>query len=230
VDLAAVESAMLRSPAMPLRIRTSTAAFDYVLWSSRRLGASAWLTSAAQRRAAEALARRYRLPAPLHLAAAARSRHDVWAADSAWVAAFVAGEASGPPEGASGAARDPSGTPRGASGLPRGASGLPVAVRHATWNAWIPGGAASGSGACACCRRTITQQDFECGHVVAAALGGAARVENLRPLCRSCNRSMGAEDMRAFARRHFGDAEVDPKETQQPQQTIEITMDIDITE
>jgi hypothetical protein len=42
---------------------------------------------------------------------------------------------------------------------------------------------------------------------------------------------MGAEDMRAFARRHFGDAEVDPKETQQqPQQqrTIEILMDIDV--
>jgi 5-methylcytosine-specific restriction endonuclease McrA len=72
------------------------------------------------------------------------------------------------------------------------------------WNAWVPGAARAGEGACACCGRSITQQDFECGHVVAAARGGSTRVDNMRPVCRACNRSMGVTDMREFAAAHFG--------------------------
>jgi hypothetical protein len=36
---------------------------------------------------------------------------------------------------------------------------------------------------------------FESGHVEAAARGGRATLSNLRPICSSCNRSMGANRM-----------------------------------
>jgi 5-methylcytosine-specific restriction endonuclease McrA len=82
---------------------------------------------------------------------------------------------------------------------------VPVAVRHAVWNAWM-GGAAMGAGPCHVCARIITQQDFECGHVVAASRGGDVSVGNLRPICRSCNRSMGARNLTDFREAHFHQA------------------------
>lgn len=76
---------------------------------------------------------------------------------------------------------------------------IPKATRIALWNRTF--GERRGIGACHCCRREVTQQDFECGHVVAAARGGTDALDNLRPLCATCNRSMGAEDMDAFMKR-----------------------------
>lgn len=77
--------------------------------------------------------------------------------------------------------------------------GIPKATRVALWNRTF--GERRGVGACFCCKRDITQQSFECGHIVAAARGGTDALENLRPLCATCNRSMGAEDMDAFMQR-----------------------------
>jgi 5-methylcytosine-specific restriction endonuclease McrA len=91
-----------------------------------------------------------------------------------------------------------------ASSAPSAAK-VPVAVRHAVWNAWM-GGAAVGAGPCHVCARVITQQDFECGHVVAASRGGDVSVGNLRPICRSCNRSMGARNLADFREAHFHQA------------------------
>ena len=74
---------------------------------------------------------------------------------------------------------------------------IPKATRTAVWNRFF--GVRTGVGTCQCCRREITQQDFECGHVIAASNGGAAVLGNLRPVCRTCNRSMGATNMDDFA-------------------------------
>ena len=63
----------------------------------------------------------------------------------------------------------------------------------ALWNRVF--GELAGAGQCACCRRTITQQGFECGHVIPVAKGGTDALENLRPICTLCNRSMGANHM-----------------------------------
>ena len=79
---------------------------------------------------------------------------------------------------------------------------MPSAVRVALWNAWH--GSDSGTGSCFCCGTKVTQQDFEAGHVVAASKGGPCRVDNLRVLCRACNRSMGARNLLEFAEEHFG--------------------------
>lgn len=40
---------------------------------------------------------------------------------------------------------------------------------------------------------------WEVSHVIPHRDGGSERIENLRPLCRSCNRSMGKTEFKAFA-------------------------------
>lgn len=44
---------------------------------------------------------------------------------------------------------------------------------------------------------------FECGHVVAEALGGQSTIENLRPICKDCNLSMGTKNLFEFKEKHF---------------------------
>lgn len=79
---------------------------------------------------------------------------------------------------------------------------IPNAIRCATWNSAF-GGPHVGAGTCACCARSITQQDFECGHVVSHASGGSTTLGNLRPICKTCNRSMGARNMEEFKLLYF---------------------------
>lgn len=80
---------------------------------------------------------------------------------------------------------------------------LPSAVRMAVWNRWF--GMEKGTGDCQCCGRVVYQQDFECGHVVAHSKGGADTIDNLRPICRTCNRSMGDRDFDEFREAYWSD-------------------------
>lgn len=48
------------------------------------------------------------------------------------------------------------------------------------------------------CGEKITPFNFECGHVISVANGGGNTIENLRPICSRCNRSMGTENMDEF--------------------------------
>ena len=57
---------------------------------------------------------------------------------------------------------------------------------------------------CLCCKKTtIKNVEFECGHVVAKSKGGGDEIHNLRPICSSCNKSMGTTDMIDFVKQ-FG--------------------------
>jgi 5-methylcytosine-specific restriction endonuclease McrA len=73
---------------------------------------------------------------------------------------------------------------------------LPKSVRLALWNNTF--GECQGAGTCCCCGRIITQQTFEAGHVHAQSLGGSDTIDNLRPICGPCNRSMGNTCMDEF--------------------------------
>lgn len=80
---------------------------------------------------------------------------------------------------------------------------IPKGVRTHVWNEYI--GKEKGEGLCYCCgKNMIDKAAFEAGHVVPEVKGGAATPENLRPICGSCNRSMGDTDMRDYAKRHYG--------------------------
>ena len=48
---------------------------------------------------------------------------------------------------------------------------------------------------CFVCQDKINVWDFECGHVQSHAEGGPISLENLRPICGSCNKSMGSTNL-----------------------------------
>jgi len=51
---------------------------------------------------------------------------------------------------------------------------------------------------CFVCKRIISFTQMECGHVVSHSHGGEAKLSNLRPICTSCNRSMGTKNIHDY--------------------------------
>lgn len=79
---------------------------------------------------------------------------------------------------------------------------IPASLRKAVWHTYI--GVEKGLSVCPCCKiQNISQLEFDCGHVVAEARGGETNLDNLRPVCHTCNLSMGTRDMFEFAKQHF---------------------------
>lgn len=89
---------------------------------------------------------------------------------------------------------------------PRKKRSIPKVLKDHCWSVWVGDDVARTQ--CLCCgRNEIRMNNFHCGHVVAEARGGEMSVENLRPVCATCNLSMGSENMDAFrARCGFGPA------------------------
>lgn len=77
-------------------------------------------------------------------------------------------------------------------------SKLSAALRNAVWNEYI--GSGEGKGVCFCCGlEPLLRSNYECGHVVSKAKGGLDQLNNLRPVCGMCNKSMGVKNMIEFA-------------------------------
>jgi hypothetical protein len=78
---------------------------------------------------------------------------------------------------------------------------IPKALRRVVWNTWI--GEDIGGTQCLCCKsKKISQFDFHCGHIISEKDGGETTVNNLKPICASCNLSMGSENMDDFIKRN----------------------------
>ncbi len=78
---------------------------------------------------------------------------------------------------------------------------LPKSVRENVWIRYIGN---SMVGKCYVCRRAITHDHFQAGHVISRANGGGDTPENLRPICGSCNRGMGTKNMKEYAKKYYG--------------------------
>jgi 5-methylcytosine-specific restriction endonuclease McrA len=79
---------------------------------------------------------------------------------------------------------------------------IPKSLKMLVWHTYI--GKEVGLAKCLCCKnKEITQMDFDCGHVVAESCGGVTTVNNMRPICAKCNRSMKAMDMNDFIEKYF---------------------------
>jgi 5-methylcytosine-specific restriction endonuclease McrA len=79
---------------------------------------------------------------------------------------------------------------------------IPKSLKMLVWHTYI--GKEVGLAKCLCCKnKEITQMDFDCGHVVAESRGGVTTVNNMRPICTKCNRSMKAMDMNDFIEKYF---------------------------
>lgn len=79
---------------------------------------------------------------------------------------------------------------------------IPRAVKNAVWIKYV--GEEVGNTKCFVCNlKTISQMTFHCGHVIAEANGGQIHIDNLRPICSTCNQSMGTMNMDEFRNKHF---------------------------
>lgn len=74
---------------------------------------------------------------------------------------------------------------------------IPATVRNIVWATYI--GKNKSSDKCFVCNNeSITKANFECGHIISRNNGGSITVENLRPLCSMCNKSIGKNNVDEF--------------------------------
>ncbi len=79
---------------------------------------------------------------------------------------------------------------------------IPASLKCSVWDTYI--GKEKGEGNCYCCRRkNIRQNEFQAGHVIPEHHGGPTTLDNLRPICASCNQSMGTRNMNSFSIKYF---------------------------
>lgn len=84
-------------------------------------------------------------------------------------------------------------------GKPR--KSIPKKIRAQVWE--IAFGSTT-DGKCYCCNASMKcLETWHAGHIVASANGGTDTVDNLRPICASCNLSMGTENMDSFKNRCY---------------------------
>lgn len=79
---------------------------------------------------------------------------------------------------------------------------IPKTLRNSVWNKYIGDNVAKAY--CICCNdKLISMQEFQCGHIIAEVENGPLTMENLRPICSCCNKSMGKTNMRFFIEKTF---------------------------
>ena len=73
---------------------------------------------------------------------------------------------------------------------------IPLAVRNAVWGKYV---GMSYNALCFCCNfEPITKVNYECGHIISEKNGGKIHLDNLRPICSACNKSVGSKNMEHF--------------------------------
>jgi 5-methylcytosine-specific restriction endonuclease McrA len=78
---------------------------------------------------------------------------------------------------------------------------IPPNLKRNVWNKYI--GEDIGKAKCTCCRLVdITQLSFHCGHIIAEAKGGELKMDNLKPICQSCNSSMSTMNMNEYIEKY----------------------------
>ena len=71
---------------------------------------------------------------------------------------------------------------------------IPPSLKIKVWNKHI--GDEIGKSKCLCCNVIdIYQASFSCGHIISEHCGGELKLNNLKPICSSCNSSMGTKNM-----------------------------------
>jgi hypothetical protein len=92
---------------------------------------------------------------------------------------------------------------------------IPLSLKALVWNKYI--GEEKGIGYCQCCRKNVIKQiSFHCGHIISERNGGSTTLNNLIPLCQTCNLSMGRQNMNEFVKKYGFHDELDnslPKRT-----------------
>jgi chromosome segregation ATPase len=78
---------------------------------------------------------------------------------------------------------------------------IPKILKNKVWSKHI--GIEIGQTKCLCCKFVdISQLNFHCGHIISEKDGGELTMENLKPICGSCNASMGTMNMDEFIKKY----------------------------
>jgi len=78
---------------------------------------------------------------------------------------------------------------------------IPKSLKDAVWDRYI--GKQYGIGTCYCCGTEIDSKKFDCGHIISVAKGGLNVIDNLKPVCATCNKSMGTQNLEDFKKEYF---------------------------
>lgn len=78
---------------------------------------------------------------------------------------------------------------------------IPKTLRIKVWDTTI--GKEKGVGDCFVCNTNIDSKNFECGHIISVKEGGETTLENLKPICGCCNKSMGIQNLIEFKDKYF---------------------------
>lgn len=77
---------------------------------------------------------------------------------------------------------------------------IPATVRNIVWVMHFE---ESKKGRCWLCKvEDISSANFECGHVVSEKNGGKPTIDNLKPICSFCNKSVGTMNMEDFKKKY----------------------------
>lgn len=78
---------------------------------------------------------------------------------------------------------------------------IPPVIKNEVWTTYIGNKAEA---FCTCCNKNkIKMTSFHCGHILAEINGGLIELNNLRPICKSCNSSMGTQNMKDYMKKYF---------------------------
>ena len=78
---------------------------------------------------------------------------------------------------------------------------IPRTVKNNIWDKYI--GTTKREGNCYVCPKLIKIEDFHCGHVISVNMGGSNSIDNLKPICSTCNLSMGTRNLEDFKKEYF---------------------------
>lgn len=87
---------------------------------------------------------------------------------------------------------------------------IPKTVKDKLWDDNF--GHDAGIGKCYCCQIEINSKKFDCGHIISVAKGGTNNIDNLKPVCSTCNKSMGTKNIEEFKKEYFEKIKNDPIE------------------
>ena len=83
---------------------------------------------------------------------------------------------------------------------------VPKSIKDNTWDRYV-GDIYSIN--CLCCNYNIIKSNnFHCAHVIPHSKGGKTIVENLRPVCSTCNLSMGQNNLFEWCEKYYPNAPV----------------------
>lgn len=79
-------------------------------------------------------------------------------------------------------------------------SSIPSSTRKQVWKVYNGN---VGSSVCFVCNATINALEYECGHIIPRSKGGENKVDNLLPICGTCNKAMSDTHLFEHVRQHF---------------------------